>query len=150
MIRLASKEDLAVLKKVRLGVEGNKIRERLRRQRMGEVEYLVLEDEGKMVSFVVLDWKGKDSHPEYPNIVDLYTKNGERGKGYGRKLLTECEKRAKEAGFTKIGLAVNPDTNCPAKKLYERLGYKHEGGKAYLTGVDDGVENWVIDMEKEL
>lgn len=35
-------------------------------------------------------------------------------------------------------------------QLYDKLGFKHEGGKKYIDGVYNNVEDWVIDMEKKL
>jgi hypothetical protein len=55
-----------------------------------------------------------------------------------------------EKGFNKIGLAVNPDENCSAHKLYKKLGFKDTGEKPYVDGVYNGVEDWCIDMEKKL
>ena len=49
-----------------------------------------------------------------------------------------------------MGLAVNQTENPRAVKFYQRLGYKHDGGEKYLDGIYDGMEDWVIDMEKEL
>jgi hypothetical protein len=45
-------------------------------------------------------------------------------------------------------LAVNPLLNVRARRLYERLGYRDTGHPAYVDGVSDGVEDWVIDMVK--
>jgi ribosomal protein S18 acetylase RimI-like enzyme len=83
-------------------------------------------------------------------MVDLYTKTEERGKGYGTALIVECENRAKSRGYKKIGLAVNPNLNDHARKLYEKLGYVHDGGKSYIDGVYDGIDDWCVDLEKEL
>ena len=57
---------------------------------------------------------------------------------------------AKERGCDRLGLAVNPDDNPAARRLYERLGYRHDGGEKYLDGVYNGFEDWVIDLEKEI
>lgn len=150
LIRLAKRDDIDGLIKIKPQLTKEEILKRLRKQKEGNVEYLVLEKDGKPVSFVLLKFKGKETHPEYPDIEDLYTKNGQRDKGYATKLIKECEKRAKEKGFKKIGLAVNPKLNEYAKRFYERIGYKHDGKKSHIDAVYNRTKDWVIDLEKEL
>lgn len=150
MIRQATKDDYTALKEIRQNLSDETIFERLEQQIKGDIVYLVVEENHQLTSFILLKWHGKETHPEYPDMVDLYTKESERGKGYAKLLIADCEKFAKERGFTKIGMAVNPDLNCPAHQLYLKLGYKHDGGQKYLDGVYDGVEDWVIDLEKTL
>lgn len=149
-IRKTSKEDEDGLLKVKPDLTEEIISDRLGRQENNEVDYLVLEKDGVVVSYVLLKWNGKKTHPEYPDMEDLYTKNEERGKGYATKLIRECEKKAKEKGFKKIGLAVNPELNSYSRRFYEKLGYLHDGKKSYVDAVYNGVEDWVIDLEKEL
>ena len=150
VIRNVSTNDINSLKLIKPTLELNTINNRLERQLKKEVEFLILENKGKPVCFVLLKWNGKETHPEYPDIEDLYTKESERGKGYGSKLIAECEKRSKEKGFNKIGLAVNPDKNCSAYRLYLTLGFEPTNEKPYIDGVYNGVEDWCIDMEKSL
>jgi ribosomal protein S18 acetylase RimI-like enzyme len=150
-IRKATLDDIGELKKVKTSLTDEQIVDRIKRQKDAkDIDYLVYEKDGELVSFVILKWKGKETHPEYPDMEDLHTKESERTKGYATKLIDKCEELAREHGFTKIGLAVNPDSNSYARRLYEKLGYKHDGGKSYLDGIYNGVEDWVIDMEKEL
>lgn len=149
-IRLAQEEDIPDLQKVKPILSAEQARERIKRQSVGEVEFLVLEKDNGIVSFVLLKWRGKKTHPKYPDMEDLYTRESERLRGYGSVLIAECEKRAGKKGFTKIGLAVNSELNDPARKLYEKLGYLHDGGRSYVDAVYDGVEDWCIDMEKDL
>lgn len=150
MVRKAKEIDRAGLKEVRIDLTEKQISERLNQQSKGEAEYLVVEENGQIVSFVLVKWKGKKSHPEYPDMEDLFTNETERGKGYGTSLIRECEKMTKQKGFKKIGLAVNPTLNNQAKVFYEKLGYKHDGKPTYIDGIYKGVEDWVIDLEKEL
>ena len=109
-----------------------------------------MEENGEIVSFVYLKFFGSDIHPDYPDIEDLFTKESERGRGFASMLIRECEKLAKERGFKKIGLAVNPDLNNSARKLYEYLGFHNVGEKPYVDAVYDGVKDWCIDMVKRL
>lgn len=150
MIRKAEIKDIPHLTGVKSTLSGEHAMERIKRQKEGLVEYLVLENEGVVVSFVLLKWHGKSTHPEYPDIEDLFTQEDQRGKGYGTKLIHECERLAKDKGFSKIGLAANPDSNEHARKLYEKLGYSHDGKNSYIDGVYNGVEDWCIDLEKDL
>lgn len=150
LIRSATNADGKAIKLIKPSLSTHTIHTRFILQTKGTVEFLVLEDNGILVGFVLLKWNGKKTHSNYPDVEDLYIKENYRSKGYGTLLLRECEKRAKEKGFTKIGLAVNPEKNTGVKKLYKKLGYKHDGKNTYLDGVYNGVEDWVIDMEKTL
>lgn len=149
-IRKASNLDLPALQTIRRSLSAKAVEERLKRQEREEVDFLALEENGEIISFVLLKWQGKPTHPEYPDIEDLYTKESKRRLGYGSKLLKRCEELVKERNFTKIGLAVNPTLNKTAREFYERRGYKHNGEAAYLDGTYNGTEDWVIDLEKEL
>lgn len=149
-IRNAAVKDVTQLQSLRPSLTSETVQERLKQQKQDQAEFLVLEKDGKIISFVVLKWSGKKTHPEYPDMGDLFTRETERGKGFGTLLVKECEKRAKEKGFKKIGLCVNPTLNPQAKSFYENLGYKHDGGKPYVDGVYNGTKDWVIDLEKDL
>lgn len=150
MVRNAVLGDVEAIKLIKPIITDKTIQERLDKQANGEVEFLVLENNGRLVCFGLLKWHGKSSPPEYPDMEDLYTMESERGKGYGSQLIVEMEMRALKKGCKKIGLAVNPTLNPRAKRLYERLGYVETGEPAYLDGVYNGTEDWVIDMEKNL
>lgn len=149
-IRKLTSNDVEVIKLVKLNLALETINDRLERQEKGEVEFLGLEDGGELVSLVLLKWKGKKTHLEYPDIEDLYTKEEKRGNGYATNLLNKCEELVREKGFTKIGLAVNPVENNQALKFYERLGYKITGEDKYIDGIYDGVEDWCVDMEQTI
>jgi len=149
-IRKATLKDIDQLKKVKPSLNDGQVVERLKRQGEKLVEYLVLEKDEEIVSFVLLKWHGKESHLEYPDIEYLYTREDRRGKGFATKLIKKCEKLVKRKGLKKIGLAANPDLKENARRLYEKLGYHHDGGKPYIDGIYDGVEDWVVDLEKRL
>lgn len=149
-IRQATKEDFSALEAVKPQLKQEQFLERLDRQEKGEAEYLVVEENGEVVAQILLKWHGKPTYPNYPDLEDLYTKESARGKGYAMLLVKECERKAKEKGFSKIGMAANGDAQCPARKLYAKLGYVHDGKEQYVDGVYDGVEDWVVDLEKEI
>lgn len=123
---------------------------RLEKQQGSQIEFLILLSDSEPVCFLVMSPSGKSTHPQYPDLYDLYTRENFRGKGYMSMLIHECENRARKLGFKKIGLAVNPTLNVKAKELYEKLGYKNTGEPTYLDGIYNGTEDWVIDLEKEL
>lgn len=150
VIRNINQNDFESIKEIKPIIGLEIFNNRLGRQAKGDVDFLVLEDNEELKCFVLLKWKGKDTHPEYPDIEDLYTKESERGKGYGSKLIDECEKLVREKGFNKIGLAVNPNENCIAHGLYKKLGFKDTNEKPYVDGIYNGVEDWCIDMEKSI
>lgn len=54
-----------------------------------------------------------------------------QGKGIGQKLIQSLIEQSRKKGFQKIGLLVDPD-NPPAKRLYERIGFKVVGTKPLL------------------
>ncbi len=149
-IRKAARGDSPQLKEVKPGLEDGRINDRLKAQENGKAEFLIIESDNQIVSFVYLKYFGKVTHPDYPDMEDLFTKESERGKGYGTALIKECEKLSHVKGFKKIGLAVNPTENLHAKQLYEHLGYRHDGKQSYVDGVYNGVEDRCIDLEKSL
>lgn len=113
-------------------------------------DWIVCVIDNQVVGWVIVSWSGKPTHPEYPDLSDLYVAEEWRSRGIGAALLRHVETLAAQRGYSKIGLAVNPELNPRALRLYTRLGYVHDGGPAYLDGVYNGVEDWVIDLEKSL
>jgi ribosomal protein S18 acetylase RimI-like enzyme len=111
---------------------------------------LVMEDNDEIIGQVLLRIQGSETELGYPNMQDLYIAEDNRSHGLGSQLIKECEQIAKEKGYEKMSVAVNPTLNLPAKHLYERLGYRDIGRMPYLDGVYDGDEDWVIDMVKEI
>jgi len=149
-IRKATPKDIGQLIEIKPSLTQGLIISRLNKQHLKQLEYLVLERDGKIVSFLLLKWNGKKSHPEYPDIEDLNTLKTERQKGLGTKLVQRCEQLVRSRGFNKIGLAVNPNLNKNAYHLYKNLGYRHDNLKSYVDGVYNGVKDFVIDLEKDL
>ncbi|MEM7131465.1 MAG: GNAT family N-acetyltransferase [Chloroflexota bacterium] len=148
-IRNATEKDTSSLRQMRPNFDEH-IAYRLTAQTNGKGEFLIVEEADEVVSFVFLKYTGKSTYPDYPDIEDLFTKVDKRRKGYAQALLLECEKRAMQRGFQTIGLAASPDPADPGHQLYRKLGYQHDGKESYVDGVYDGVEDWVIDMEKVL
>lgn len=150
IIKEATERDIFEIQKIRPALTLEKINERLKLQDKKEAVFLVIKNDDEIISYVLLKWNGKETHPEYPDMEDLFTKEDQRRKGFGTMLIMECEKRTKKKEFSKIGLCVNPTLNPKAKKLYEKLGYKHDGKETYVDGLYNGTKDWVIDLEKYL
>lgn len=58
-------------------------------------------------------------------IYDLFVAPTWRGKGLGRALLSEAERRCRERGLKELGLTVSV-TNKAARRLYESAGFTVE------------------------
>jgi ribosomal protein S18 acetylase RimI-like enzyme len=54
-----------------------------------------------------------------------------QGKKIGQKLIEALIEQSRERGFPRVGLLVDPD-NPPAKRLYERIGFKVAGLKPLM------------------
>lgn len=65
-----------------------------------------------------------------------------QGKKIGQKLIEALLEKSLERGFPRVGLLVDPD-NPPAKRLYERIGFKVAGTKPLLGGI---YEHLVYDL----
>lgn len=149
MIVEVSGADSAALASVKPGYGEEQVAERLRWLKEDvEGTWLLLKSQDTAIGWCVAVWSGKKSHPAYPDMQDLFLRPQHRNQGHGTRLISEVERRTKDRGHARLGLAVNPDDNPSARRLYERLGYRHDGRKKYLDGVYDGYEDWVIDMEK--
>lgn len=150
IIRRATAEDIPAISIMKNFNCYDLVQSRLLDMEAGRAEYLVMDDGGLAIAHVLLAFDGSIYRPGYPDIEDLRVLEARRGQGIGTQLITACEKRARARGQTRIGLSVNPDLNQRAQALYERLGYYVIDGQRYLNGVYDGVEEWVVDMVKEL
>ena len=87
-------------------------------------EVLVAEVQGERVGIA---WWGP--HPRRPDelaatfLYDIEVDEDQRGKGYGRGLLTALETRLREGGATELTLNVFGD-NDTARRLYLSAGYR--------------------------
>jgi len=88
--------------------------------------------------------------PGYDGVADIsvYIDRDVRGRGIGRQLLDELERRARSIGFHKLVLAAMPD-NERGRALYTRVGFMLVGTYGE-QGFRDGVWRDVIIMEKLL
>lgn len=80
---------------------------------------ILLEEGGVVKGFV-----GAFHHRTH-KLGHIYTVNvdpKERGRGFGKKLMSACEARLAELGMKRVVLEVNVE-NTDAMRLYERCGY---------------------------
>lgn len=68
-------------------------------------------------------------------IIELW-----RGQGLGERLMTAAINHAREAGLLRIELSVY-DSNVRARRMYEKLGFIHEGTKRKGAKFDHGFED---------
>jgi ribosomal protein S18 acetylase RimI-like enzyme len=136
-IRRATVDDLDALKALPFSAGlSSKHFDRLARQRAGSVSYLVAVLGGNIVGHVLLRWDGPDAPSvdeqigPLPQIEDFVVDPAYRGHGIGTRLLEECAVLAKDAGWSRIGLAVGHE-NHQARALYERRGFREVPGSAH-------------------
>ena len=89
---------------------------------------LVVEDDkqclGVAVLFTRIEEKGDEEEMAhaYAHISELIVTKSARGRGIGKALLDECERRAKLAGRDEMTIAVLAE-NGSAHRLYRNSGY---------------------------
>ncbi len=94
--------------------------------------YFVLEDNGVICGYFCVLHVEDDFE-----LLRITVKNEFRGKGYGTAMMTKLKDFSKESGASKIFLEVRT-TNLPAKKLYEKSGFKKFSVRRnYYDGVED-------------
>lgn len=102
---------------------------RWRRQRAGEVLYLLAWIEDTPVGHVLVKWGGSGDDriaravPDCPDLEDLLVQPRRRSQGIGSALLSAAEEAVKRRGHHLVGLGVGID-NGRARALYERAGYE--------------------------
>lgn len=94
-------------------------------------KYLVAEENGKIVGYI-----GTEEISEETHIINMAVAPGERGKGYGKRLL-EAVLDDENVFFLEVRAS-----NVAAQKLYEKYGfekvgarknyYEDNGGDAYI------------------
>lgn len=101
---------------------------RFARQAAGEADYLVAWDGATPIGHLLVKWTGPGQEPmdsrlaDCAAIEDFVIAPALRSRGYGRLLLDEAARRARERGLRRLGLAVGLD-NPRARALYERVGF---------------------------
>ncbi len=80
-------------------------------------DYVVAEADGALVGYAGLDHGG-----EVSDVMTVAVAPAARGRGLGRALVDELERRAAARGAAHVILEVRAD-NAPATALYSRAGY---------------------------
>jgi ribosomal protein S18 acetylase RimI-like enzyme len=79
-------------------------------------DWILLDSDGTPAGRLLLD-----RQPDRWRIVDIAVLTARRGQGLGAGALMECQRQAAAAG-ARLDLQVRPEN--PARRLYERLGFK--------------------------
>ena len=75
----------------------------------------------------------------------LVTPNG-RGRGVGTRLVEECLRFAREAGYRQVGLWTN-DVLVAARKIYQTFGFRLvEEERHHSFGHDLNGQEWLLDL----
>ncbi|HEX5501462.1 MAG TPA: GNAT family N-acetyltransferase [Thermomicrobiales bacterium] len=107
-------------------------RDRLARQRRGDVLYLVAWLEDQPAGHLLLLWTGPADEPmasrlaRCAEIQDFVVRPDLRSRGVGRRMLTIAEGLARRHGRARLGLNVGLD-NPRARAFYERAGFVEAG-----------------------
>ena len=91
-----------------------------RKNGVGEDLFIVLEFENKIIGTVM---GGYDGHRGIMNY--LAVSPDFRGKGFGKMLVEEVEKKLKQLGCPKVNLLVRSD-NVEVSNFYESIDYKKQ------------------------
>lgn len=77
------------------------------------------------------------------HITNIAVKASERGKGYGKFLMSELLQRARDLELKSVTLEVK-DINYRAIKMYQEFGFKVEGVRPkYYNNTNDALIMWL-------
>lgn len=82
------------------------------------------------------DWEVELSEGEYAVIHSLAVTVKHHDEGIGTKMVQFCIDKAKQDGYKALRLDIVPE-NIPARKLYEKSGFKFAGEKDLERGFED-------------
>jgi ribosomal protein S18 acetylase RimI-like enzyme len=102
-------------------------------------QFVALAD-GKVVGWCdIIPAKDRPIHA-HSGVLGIGILKDFRGKGLGRKLMTETIAKAQRQGLTRIELTVR-ENNDNAIALYKKLGFETEGLKKRAARIDGVYEN---------
>ncbi|MDQ2717060.1 MAG: GNAT family N-acetyltransferase [Chloroflexota bacterium] len=115
------------------------------------VERIVAESEGSIVGSVLLypsqaqAYSGVEVGIGWPEVRLLAVAPGVRGQGVGSALMDECERRARRAGATMLGLHTT-DMMREAVRLYERRGFIRAPERDFHPAEGVVVKGYCLDL----
>jgi len=137
-IRPITEAEISLLEKCLPQGGSAKHAERFTRQQEREVVYLIAWYQGKPVGHGLLKWGGSQDEPvakalrtPCPDLEDLFVLPELRSQGIGSQILSFAEDLCWDQGYLFMGLSVGVETNKPARRLYERLGFQDAGFGEY-------------------
>lgn len=104
--------------------------------------YFLSEHDNELMGYMSMNINEKELF-----LSKFYVASPQRGKGYGREMITFIEDMAKKKKLNKIVLTVNRN-NTDSIKMYEKVGFINSG-----TVIQDIGNGFIMDdykMEKEL
>jgi GNAT superfamily N-acetyltransferase len=114
-------------------------RSRFERQERGAFTYLIAWEEGVPVGHVGIDWPDERELTRMlearrrPVVHDLEVLSAHRGRGTGRALMVELERRVRERALPAVRLGTGIDEGyAAARNLYRSLGYVELPRSLYL------------------
>lgn len=94
------------------------------RQHCPGCEYLVIERSGQPIGRLY-----RDKRPDEIRVVDIALLPAEQGRGVGGRIMQEI---LDEAGAAGLHVRIHVERSNPARRLYERLGFKLvDSGEVY-------------------
>lgn len=124
---------------------------RLQAQRRGElVQVAAWEGEVPLGRGMVLfpeheEYSTSAERQRCAEVRDVFVASERRRAGVATALMHVLESSAREAGMSRIGLAVSLDAPAaPARALYERLGYRHAHGPYVTSSTVEGDEGPIV------
>lgn len=150
---LAGESEIALLEQHLPSTMPEKHRFRFACQGAGRAVYLIAWLGDAPVGHLFLKWYGSDTarvarlFPDCPEIEDYLVAAGYRGHGIGLQLIVDAERRARERGYRRIGLAagMTPEYDR-ARRIYARRNYRSAGIAPFNVGwwLDDvaGARLW--------
>ncbi|MCB1235873.1 MAG: amino-acid N-acetyltransferase [Verrucomicrobiae bacterium] len=133
-VRPATRQDVdEMLLMMRQAVEDEMLVERTREEILNRLtDYAVMEIDGNIVGCVAVHG---DPEAKACEVACLYTKRAHEGLGYGRRLVAEAEKMARQRGAGAV-FALSTQT----AGFFERLGYRRQSGLSIVP--DERRERW--------
>lgn len=135
IVRRATEADLPTLREHETRPDLELVDQHFKAQEEGRLLYAVAVDGDEILGTALLDLHVTDSDELTPELRNMYVYPNARRRGAGRALSQWIEQQAREAGFTAVYLAVDPN-NEKAVPLYVSLEY-HPTGEHLMVEVPE-------------